>query len=86
MNLQELNHHKNGPILFSAEFCASCPFAVKAAEDKNIPVFKVDDHIVHVKTLFKVNTVPTLLIFKDGEEISRVSGAMEIKNYLNNEY
>jgi hypothetical protein len=82
MNLQELNNHKNGPVLFSAEFCQSCPLAVKAAEGKNIPVFKVDDHIQHVKTLFKVNSVPALIYYNEGVETERMMGSPNIVNHL----
>ena len=72
----------NGTVLvdFFAEWCGPCkmmsPIIDEIAEERNdITVAKLNvDDAVEIATKFNVLSIPTLVIFKDGKEVSRIVG------------
>lgn len=73
----------DNPVLIDlwAEWCAPCrkvsPIVDEiAAETDGLDVYKinVDDH-PQVSMNYKVMSIPTLLLFKDGELVNRIVGA-----------
>ena len=72
---------------FYAEWCGPCntlsPIIDEIAnENKNIKVYKVNiDEEINLVNKFNIVSVPTILIFKNGEITSRVSGLTD-KNQI----
>ncbi len=72
----------DSPVLvdFWAEWCAPCkqlsPFVEQlAGEKKELKVLKMDiDSNRRTPTEFGISSIPTLIVFKDGKEVSRRSG------------
>lgn len=73
------------PVLVDlwAEWCGPCrvvgPIVDEIAGDRagNLNVFKLNvDDDPEVAMRYGVNSIPTLLVFKDGEEVGRVVGAL----------
>jgi thioredoxin 1 len=72
-----------GPVLvdFGAVWCGPCkmldPLVEEMAEDwgESVKVVKLDiDNNVNVAMSFQVMSVPTLMLFKDGEPVERMTG------------
>ncbi len=72
---------------FYAEWCGPCNMLSPtideiANENKNIKVYKVNiDEETNLVNKFNIVSVPTILIFKNGEITSRVSGLTD-KNQI----
>ncbi len=73
------------PVLvdFWAEWCAPCraiaPMVEEIAKEygDRLKVVKVDvDESVDVASRYRIQSIPTLLVFKGGEEVERVIGAV----------
>ena len=72
----------NGTVLvdFFAQWCGPCkmmsPIIDEIAEERtDITVAKLNvDDAIEIATKFNVVSIPTLVIFKDGKEISRIVG------------
>ncbi len=76
---------KNGDVLvdFFATWCGPCKMLSPELEDltdenSDITVIKVDvDQFPELAAKFNVRVVPTLFVFKDGENKKSVSGYMD---------
>jgi thioredoxin 1 len=73
------------PVLvdFGAEWCGPCRMMTPALEaiaeryDENLRVYKVDvDNNEELAARYGIKGLPTLLVFKNGEERERVVGAV----------
>ncbi|MBS3071744.1 thioredoxin [Candidatus Pacearchaeota archaeon] len=72
----------NSVIDFWAAWCSPCKYLSPIVEElskemKDIKFAKVDvDKQNELAQRFEVMSIPTLLFFKDGEQVERVTGAM----------
>lgn len=69
---------------FYADWCGPCrmiaPIIKKLADDMHgqATIAKVDiEHAQRVAGSFQVTSIPTLILFKDGEEIERITGVRD---------
>lgn len=81
----------NGPVLvdFGAEWCHPCrqldPVVEELAEDWGdaVKVLKLDiDHNMETTLKYGVMGVPTLILFRDGEAVERLTGFVPKKRIL----
>ena len=78
---------------FFAEWCAPCRMLTPVLEEiaaeygEKASIAKLDiDNAQQVTAQFQVTSVPTMIIFKDGQEVNRVIGIKDgdsIKDMLN---
>ena len=83
--VSEIAEIQDGKVLFSASWCGPCSALIKYIESKGIEgieIFKVDNDVQAVKTLWNVKTVPTLIVLDKGAEVGRFVGELEIKPQL----
>ena len=75
------------PVLadFWADWCGPCKMMAPVLQDlarewkDRLRVIKVDtDHKPHLAARFAISAIPTLILFKAGKEIHRISGAMPL--------
>lgn len=83
------NIAKKGLVLvdFSAEWCGPCrmlsPILAALAQEmhEKVAVAKLDvDHAPKTSATFQITSVPTLILFKDGKEVSRVIGLKDLES------
>ena len=76
------------PVLvdFYAEWCGPCKMMkpiledVKAMKGEKVRVVKVDvDKHQELAAYYQIQSVPTLMIFKDGKQLWRQSGVLQAK-------
>jgi len=67
---------------FFAEWCMPCLMMAPVVEEmcekfKKIKFMKVNiDENQHLAEKFDVMSIPTLIVFKDGKEVNRITGAL----------
>ncbi len=83
-NFKELIHAENLVLIdFSAEWCGSCqtlaPILKNLKVDMGdaVKIVKVDvDRNQALASQFSIRSVPTMILFKNGQEVWKVSGVM----------
>jgi thioredoxin 2 len=87
-DFDELVRESPGPVLvdFWAAWCGPCrtvaPELEKIASERSgkVVVAKVDtDALPEVAGRFEIRSIPTMIVFRDGKEARRLSGAMPAK-------
>jgi len=71
---------KSGKVLiqFTATWCGPCKALTPLVESLEITKFKVDaDDAPDLLRKFGIRSVPTLILFKDGQEVSRKVGLLK---------
>ncbi len=91
-NFDELLHaHDQQPILvnFHATYCGPCELLqkelkkVKETLHEKIHVFNIDvERFPSLGTRFKVSSLPTLIVFKNGEIVHRIVGVENTDNII----
>ena len=85
---QEVLNSKGTVIVdFYGTWCMPCkmlaPIVEKVANDNNIKLAKVDiDENEQLVREFKIMSVPTLMIFKDGKQVSKSTGLVSENRIL----
>lgn len=90
-NLTEKNFEQeisNGNCLveFGAEWCGPCKKQLPVLEQlankySNIKFFKVDvDEVQSMKSKFQIRSVPTIILFKDGNVVHTKSGLSNLSS------
>jgi thioredoxin 1 len=75
------NSHKLVVVDFFAEWCMPCLMMTPILEDLSEQIEDVRFAKINIEDneelaeKFKISTIPCLIIFKDGKEISRITGA-----------
>jgi len=78
---EEINSSKKCLVYFWADWCVPCkrlsPIMQEIESEYDISVFKVNSDENPIKvSQFSVFSVPTVVLFKDGEPIKTIIGAM----------
>ena len=71
---------------FHASWCGPCrtltPIIERVSEEKNVKLLKVDaDESKDVASSFGVRGIPTVIFFKDGQEVDRIVGLKQATAY-----
>ncbi len=71
---------------FHASWCGPCrtltPIIEKVSEEKNVKILKVDaDESKDIATSLRVRGIPTVIFFKDGQEVDRIVGLKQATAY-----
>lgn len=81
---QNLDHHIESSdtiiVYFWADWCQPCkrysPIIDEINQEKTIPVAKIDVDANPLQTQkYSVSTIPTTILFNQGKEIKRITGA-----------
>lgn len=89
--METINGDKPALVDFYASWCGPCKMMHPVLEDfdkecgEKVKVIKIDvDQHTALSAQFRVQSVPTLILFKKGEELWRQSGAMSLKSLQEN--
>ncbi len=88
-NINDLNKIENYVLWFSNPKCAPCkkikPTMINVSvKYKNIKFFKIDvDKNPDVAEKYGITSVPTIIFFKKGREVSRLSGYIRKDDVVN---
>ena len=88
INQEVLNTDKLVIIDFFATWCMPCQMLTPILsevdkENQNVEIFKVNvDENRELAKEFRVMSIPTVIFFKDGEEVDRMVGASPKNAYL----
>ena len=80
------NSHKLSIIDFFADWCVPCQILAPILNEldkkyKELEVYKVNiDEMQNAAMRFNINSVPTMIFFKDGEEVERRVGLESLEN------
>lgn len=71
---------------FYADWCGPCrtlgPMIERISEEKKVKLLKVDaDEAKDIASSFSVRGIPTVIFFKDGQEVDRVVGLKQATTY-----
>ena len=71
---------------FHASWCGPCrtltPIIERVSEEKNVKLLKVDaDESKDIASSFGVRGIPTVIFFKDGQEVDRIVGLKQATAY-----
>ena len=78
------NSHKLSIIDFFADWCVPCQMLIPVLNEldkkyKDVEIYKVNvDECKNINMLYGINSVPTMIFFKDGEEVERKTGLESI--------
>ena len=69
---------------FYAEWCGPCqmlaPLLEQLSEETNVKIVKIDtDEVPDIARMFRIMSIPTLLLFKDGKLVKKELGYMPIE-------
>ncbi len=92
-NLTDSNFHSSIDdkeivmVDFGAEWCQPCkalePLMDQLSEEVPHPIFKVDvDEVSDISREYKIMSVPTVIVFKNGQVHKRFSGLTSKQNLL----
>ncbi len=89
-NLNEVESSKGLTILkFSAEWCGPCQMFVPVYEEASLKYSDIlfgeididDEETKSIVSKYQVNTVPTIVLMKDGKELERFLGYKDISKF-----
>jgi len=71
---------------FHASWCGPCrtlaPIIERVSEEKNVKLLKVDaDESKDIASSFSVRGIPTVIFFKEGQEVDRIVGLKAADTY-----
>jgi thioredoxin 1 len=89
MNIEKFTEDLGNDLImvdFYADWCGPCrtlgPMIERISEEKNVKLLKVDaDEFKDIATSFSVKGIPTVIFFKEGQEIDRVVGLKQTTVY-----
>jgi thioredoxin len=85
-SFQDLLNNANRPVLvdFYATWCGPCQMMVPVLEQvgvqlrDRVQVVKIDtDKYPQLATQYQIQALPTLVLFKNGQPVERIEGAMQ---------
>ena len=86
---QILKNNKYLFVIFSADWCGPCRRIKPVIEDKSLIYktvtfhnIKVDNDEEDIATFYKVNGIPTIIVFKNQKEIGRIGGYCDVGNKI----
>jgi thioredoxin 1 len=89
MNIEKFTEDLGNDLImvdFYADWCGPCrtlgPMIERISEEKNVKLLKVDaDKFKDIAASFSVKGIPTVIFFKEGQEINRVVGLKQTTVY-----